>query len=111
MTAADVDTVLLQRPVDFRPLFAICRIYRARPQVQAFGGLDLISHQRQKRRDNQRRSARPIPQQPRRDEIDEALSPPGPLHDEQALAPVRQRVDGLELAVPKFGRFVVQGLP
>ena len=107
----DIDAVLVQRAFDFRPRVAIGGIDRASAQAQAFGGIDLVAHQRQQRRDDQGRSASPVPQQARRDEVDEALAPAGSLDDEQAFAPVREGVDRLELSVAEHRRLVVERRP
>ena len=48
------------------------------------GHLDLVAHQREQRRDEQRRPGALVAQQPRGDEVDGALAPPGALDDEDA---------------------------
>ena len=103
-----IDAVLVQLPLDFRPIVAVRRIDRAGSQTQAPGGRDLVVHQGKQRRNDQGGSAPSVAQQARRDEIDEALAPARPLHDKQPLAPVGQGLDSLELALAKYRRPVVQ---
>ena len=66
------------------------------------GGVDLVAHQRQQRRHDQRGAAAAGPQQGGRDEVDRRLAPAGALHDEHPLAALDQRLDRLELAVAEL---------
>ena len=82
------------------PIIRIRRIDRRRPKPDPRRRRKLVPHQAQQRRNDQRRPRPPIPQQPRSNEVNDALPPPSPLHDEQPLAPNR-RFDALELLVAK----------
>ena len=66
-------------------------------------GVDLVAHQRQQRRDEQRRARALLAEQLGGDEVDRALAPPGALHDERAPALLDERPDRLELVAPEVG--------
>ena len=91
-----------RRP-DLVPLGHVGRVDGGRPHPGPCRGLDLVTHQRQQRRDDHRRTGAQFAQQACRDEIDGRLAPAGALHD-QRTTPIRdQRLDGrpLVLAQPR----------
>jgi len=63
---------------------------------------DLVAHEREQRRHQNRRPRTPPPQQQRRHEVDRRLAPPGALHHERALLAVDERLDRLELPLVKL---------
>src|SRR4030067_729434 len=68
---------------------------------------NLVAHQSQQGRDDQRRPCTLLPHQLGRDEIDHALAPSGALHTKQPPALVYQLVDSLPLAVAEVdGRII-----
>ena len=71
-----------------------------------FGRVELVAHQRDQRRDEDRRAGAALAQHRGGDEVDGALSPPGPLHAEDAAAALDDLVDRLELAVAELGAAV-----
>ena len=96
-----VDFVGLEAALDCLPVLRILTVDACRPDADAPGRLDLVSHQRQQGTDEQSGTGPLIPKQPRGDEINQALAPAGPLH-EQRSAPVLHRLEnGFELAVPE----------
>ena len=64
--------------------------------------LHLVPHQREQRRDEERGSCAAIPEQARRDEVDGALAPSGPLHEEEPRPPDGDRLDRLHLERPRL---------
>src|SRR5690606_11088523 len=72
---------------------------------------DVVSHQSEKWGNDQGRSASPVAKDARRDEVDRALTPPGPLNHEQPFSPVHQRIDGLPLPVAELGGGSAEGEP
>ena len=67
------------------------------------GGRNLVPHQRQQRRDQERRSGSGLAQQPCRNEVDDALSPPRPLHDEKPSTTLHNVADSVFLPVAELG--------
>ena len=80
-------------------------------QPEPAGGEDLVAHQRQQRRDQQRRPEPLLAQDAGGHEVHRALAPPGPLHDEHPLAPHAQRLDRLPLPVAEVGGRVARQRP
>src|SRR5690606_6106195 len=66
---------------------------------------DLVAHERDEGRYEERRPGSGVAQQLRRDEVDGRLAPARALHDERAAAGSDERLDRLELAVVE-GRVV-----
>ena len=69
----------------------------------ALGHPDLVAHQREERRDEDRRSGPGVPEQPRRDEVHGRLPPPRALDEEDPTALNHDGVDGFELAWTEGG--------
>ena len=104
-------SLIVQNGVDQRrPVVAVGGIDGQRPNAQPLGGFDLVPHQGQQRRDDQRRPETPVAQQPGRDEIDHALAPTGALHDQPLFPPIDQGVNRFPLAGVEIGRWVSQRL-
>jgi hypothetical protein len=95
-----------ERGVDLPPLVGVGGVDGHRGQPGALRGRDLVAHQRQQWRDDDRRAATASPQQCSGHEVDSRLAPPGALYDENSPPAVDQRLDGLELTVAKRGRVV-----
>ena len=93
----DVDVVGRQARPDVVPLVRVGGVDGHGPHARALGGGHLVAHERDERRDEQRRAGALLPEQRRRDEVDRRLAPPGALHDQRAPPVVDQRADGLEL--------------
>ena len=72
-------------------------VHRHRPQPEPGRGVDLVAHQREQRRDEQRRPEPGIAQQPGREEVDRALAPSGALDDEDTGPVAHQCLDGFTL--------------
>jgi hypothetical protein len=93
----EVDGVLRQQPLHLLPCVAVGRVDRVRPDPQPLGGGDLIAHQGQERRDDQRRPGAALAQQRGGDEVDGRLPPAGALDAEHARAVLDEVAHGLEL--------------
>ena len=78
-----VDRARAQRLLDGLPLLGVRRVDRVRGDAGACRRLDLVAHQRQQRRHDQRRPGALGPQQPGGHEVHRRLAPPGALHDER----------------------------
>ena len=68
-----------------------------------FGREHLVAHEREERRDEQRRATAAGAEQRGRDEVDRALAPAGALHAEHPLVVVDERFDRLPLAGSELG--------
>ena len=77
-------------------------VHRHRPQPEPGGGVDLVAHQREQRRDEQRRPEPGVAQQPGGEEVHGALAPSGALHDEDTGPVAHERLDGLTLMRPEL---------
>ena len=84
-----------------RPVLRVRGIDRQGADTQPFSRFDLVPHQGEQGRHDERHAMAPAAEYPGRDEIYRALAPAGSLHDQQPLAPVRQRVDRFPLAGPE----------
>ena len=73
-------------------------------QAAALGRFDLVAHEAEQGRDEQRRARAAGAQQRGGHEVDRALAPAGALHDEHAPPIGDERGDGLELPVTELGR-------
>ena len=67
------------------------------------GGGDLVAHQRQQRRDDERRAEALLAAHPTGDEVDRRLSPTRALHDQYTALVTDERFNGFELAGTKGG--------
>ncbi len=66
--------------MDGIPFGDVARVDRGRTNARALGGRDLVAHQRQQRRHDDRRPAAALPEQLGGDEVDRRLTPAGALH-------------------------------
>jgi hypothetical protein len=98
-----VDRVVGEQPADLLPRAAVGRVDRVRPDAQALDGGDLVAHQGQQRRDDQRRSRAALAQEGGGEEVHRRLAPAGALHAEHARAVLDQVADRLELMRAKAG--------
>ncbi len=101
-----VDLVGGQRRGHLGPLVGVGGVHRHGAQTGPPGGVDLVAHQRQQRRHDQRGAAPAGPDQRGGDEVDRRLAPAGALDHEHPLAALDQRRDRLELAVAELRRRV-----
>ena len=85
------------------PLVGVVARDPNRAHAAALARLDLVAHEREQRRDEQRRTGAAGSQQSRRDEVDRALAPAGPLDDEDPPALDDERFDGFELVGAELG--------
>ena len=92
-----VDRVLRQQPLHLVPRIAIGRVDRVRPDPQPLRGRDLVAHQRQQRRHDERRPGAPLAQQRGGDEVDRRLAPARALHAEHTRAVLDEIANRLEL--------------
>ena len=106
----DVDGVRGETVLDVVPFVPIARVDRRGPDAEPIGHRDLVAHERQQRADDQRGpwpSSRRIA---RRDPVDEALAPAGPLDDEGTLAVLGDGLDRLALALAERRAWAEHGL-
>jgi hypothetical protein len=94
-----VDLAGGEHRADRVPLVAVGAVDRVRSETQPLRAGDLVAHQRQQRRDDQRRAGALRAQQRGRDEVDGRLAPAGALHAQHARAVGDDVVDRLQLAV------------
>ena len=85
--------------MDGLPLLEIGRVDRDGADAGPLGGLDLVAHQGQQRRDDHRRAGPLGAEQKGRHEVDRRLAPPGALHDEGPALVDCQRLDRGPLVV------------
>jgi hypothetical protein len=88
-----VDLVGRDAGLDLGPVVEVRRVDRGRPHAHALGGGDLVAHQGQQGRHDQRRAGAAIAQEARGDEVDRRLAEAGPLHDERPAARVDHGLD------------------
>ena len=99
----EIDLVAIDRLAHGVPVVAVLAVDRARAHAGPLGHLDLVPHQGEQRRHEDRRPGAVVAEQPRGDEVDGGLAPSGPLHEQDA-PPVRDhRLDRLALAVAERG--------
>ena len=72
-------------------------VHRHRAQPEPGRRVDLVAHQREQRRDQQRRPEPGVAQQPGREEVHRALAPSGALDDEDTGPVAHQGFDGFTL--------------
>ena len=97
----NVHFVAPHRGLDNRPLFLIVGVDGLSPHAHALGRRDLIAHEGQQWRNQQRRPFSFLSQQLRGDEIDEALAPSRLLHDQQSAAAFDDVADRVFLVLAK----------
>ena len=97
----DVHGAVTDLGVHLLPLFEVRRVDRARVDTRPRRGIDLVAHQREQRRDDDRRPGAAGAQQRGRDEVHRRLSPPGPLHHECPAVLRDEGVDRGPLVVPQ----------
>ena len=90
--------------MDGVPFGDIARVDRGRTNARALGCRDLVAHQRQQRRHNDRRSAAALPQQLGGDEVDRRLAPAGALHHQGLPSLHDKGFDRRPLVVAKIRR-------
>ena len=88
--------------LDGLPLRRVVGVDRLRADAHPAGGLDLVPHQREQRRDEDRGAESRLAQELRRDEVDEALAPPSALHDEERPRALHDVADGLLLTLAEL---------
>ena len=88
--------------LDLRPLIAVCGVDRVANDPHALGRRDLVPHERQERRHQQRHTAPFHAQESRGKKVDHALAPPRPL-DDQLTAMVQDTVYRLPLPIAEIG--------
>ncbi len=102
----EVDLVGVDALLDLHPLAAVVAVDGLGPHPRSRRHLELVPHQGQQWRHEQRRARAAIAEEAGRDEVHRALAPPRPLHDKH-LGPLGNQVlDGLPLARTERG-----GLP
>jgi len=99
----DVDLTLGQLSLDCRPGVHVVGIDRGGSNPHPLSRSDLVPHQCQQRRDQQRRPVAGLSQQLGCDEVNEALTPAGLLHDQQAALALDDVADGTLLAATERG--------
>ena len=92
-------------PALLAPTFPIVGVDRLGPNPHSLRCANLVPHQSQQRTDQQRGTHARLAEQLRRDEVDEALAPPGPPYDKQARRSAHEAIDGFKLtgADPALG--------
>jgi hypothetical protein len=94
-----VDLVALDRRDDLLPVVPVLAVDRAGDHAGALGHPDLVAHQHEERRDQDRRPGAGVAEQPRRDEVHGRLAPPGALDEEDRAALGDDGVDRLQLTL------------
>ncbi len=98
-----VDLVGAQLSLEFGDRGVRGAVDRLASQPEPLRRLDLVAHQREQRRDQQRRPEPLLAQQMRGEEVHRALAPAGALHDEHPSPIVDERRDRLSLPVTELG--------
>ena len=83
-----VDRVVGQQLLDLVPRLAVGAVHRVRPEAKPLRGRDLVAHQRQQRRDDQRRPRALLAQERGGDEVHGRLAPARALDAQDARAVV-----------------------
>ena len=99
----DVDRVLGQGLAYLGPVEGVGGVHRHRPDAGPGGGGDLVTHEREQRRDDDRRPGAVGSQQCGRDEVDRRLAPPRALDDQHSFAVPDQGEHRLELSLVEIG--------
>ena len=98
-----VDRVVGQQRADLVPLVAVGRVDRQRADAEPLGRRDLVAHQRQQRRDDQRRPGAALAQQRGGEEVDGRLAPARALHAQHPRAVGHEVAHRLELVLAELG--------
>jgi hypothetical protein len=98
-----VDGVGGQQILDLRPRVAVGRVDRVRADPDPLRRRDLVAHQRQQRRDDQRRAGAGLAPQRGGEEVDRRLAPARPLHAQHARAVDHEVAHRLELVLTEGG--------
>ena len=99
----EVDLVAIDRVLHVGPLGLVRRVEGDGTDAHAGRGLDLVAHEREQRRDEDRGPGARLAQDLGGDEVDRALAPAGALHEQHAAAVGDEGRDRLELVVPELG--------
>ncbi len=87
-----VDLAVFDAVEGLLPVLAVGGVDGGGVDPERLGRVELVAHQRDQRRDEDRRPGALLAQHRGGDEVDGALSPPGPLHAEDAAALARRAV-------------------
>ena len=96
-SATTIDLAAANPALDRVPVVDVGAVDRGGMDAGTLRHVDLVPHEREQRRDQERRPRAAITQQPRRDEVHRTLAPTGALHDEGATTVVDQGLDSLPL--------------
>ena len=96
-----VDLARVDRRVGALPLGGVGGVDRDRPDARPLRRLDLVAHQREQRRDDDRRPGACRAQQRGGHEVHRGLAPAGALHDERPPPLRHERVDRRPLVFPQ----------
>ena len=99
----DVDGVVRQQVADLGPRVAVGRVDRVGADPDPLGGRDLVAHQREQRRDDQRRAGAGLAPQHGAEEVDRRLAPAGALHAQHARTVDHEVAHRLELVLAEGG--------
>jgi hypothetical protein len=99
----EVHGIRLQQPGNLRPCVAIRRVDRVRPDPEPLRRRDLVAHERQQRRDDERRPRPALAQEGGRDEVQRRLAPARPLHAQHPRPLLDEIGDRLELVLAEGG--------
>ena len=97
-----VDVIALDGLADLLPVVTVLAVDRAGAHAGPLGHLDLVAHQREQRRDQDRRPGARVAEQPRGDEVHGRL-PPAALDEEDPAALLDDGLDRLSLALAEGG--------
>ena len=98
----DVHLVPPQAFLRNRPVFLVVRRDSEGANTHPPGRGNLVAHQREQRRNQERRPGPGLTQQLRCDEVYEALPPPGLLDDEESTTPFHDVANGGFLSLTKL---------
>ena len=93
-----IDLVAVELVPQTIVVVGVGRVDRLGPQPEALGGLQLVAHQGEQRRHDDRRPQSGVAQDPRRQEVHRALAPTGSLHQHDPFASDGERFDRLALS-------------
>ena len=97
----EIDRIGRQQPAHLLPRLAVGRVDRVRADPEPLGGRDLVAHQREQRRDDQRRAGAALAQQRRGEEVHRRLAPARALDAQDTRAAVDEIGHGLALVRPE----------
>lgn len=100
----NVGLTALHLPVDRFPLLRVGRVNGARMDTRPRRRLNLVTHQRQQRRDDHRRPGATPSQESGGDEIHSRLTPPGALHHQRTTTLLHESRHRLPLVLPQSRR-------